>query len=85
MGRGPLACERATGITMKDAPGTTHENPLISKLLAAGIDPEALAGAAEAARVLCAQSAPVDGGCLAPRHHLDYQQLLEELAGEPPV
>ena len=70
---------------MKDTPGTTHENPLIAKLLAAGVDPGVLAGAAEAARVRCAQSAPVDGDCLAPLHYLDYQQLLAELAGEPPA
>lgn len=70
---------------MTDVPGPTHENLLISKLLAAGIDAETLAGAAEAARLLCAQSGPVGGGCLAPRHYLDYQQLLEELAGEAPA
>ena len=70
---------------MTDASDATNENLLISKLLVAGIAPETLASAAEAARLLCAQSAPVDGGCLAPRQYLDFQQLFVELAGKPPV
>jgi hypothetical protein len=61
---------------------TDREDLLIRKLLAAGIAPEQLASAAETARSLCAQSGPVEGSGLAPRHHLDFQQLLQELAGK---
>lgn len=67
---------------MTDVPEITHKDLLISKLLAAGIDAQKLANAAEAARVLCAQTGPVEGSCLSPRHHLDFQRLFEELVGE---
>ncbi len=70
---------------MTDAPDTANENLLISKLLAAGIDPEKLASAAETARVLRAQAGPVDGSGLDPPHYLDFQHLFHELAGKPPV
>ncbi len=70
---------------MKKASGTAHEDLMVAKLLAAGVDPETLTGAARASRLLCAQSRPLDGGCLSPPHHLDFQHLFEDLAREPSV
>jgi hypothetical protein len=67
---------------MTDLPEFERENLLISKLLAAGIDAQKLASANEAARMLRAQTGPVEGSCLSPRHQLDFQRLFEQLVRE---
>ncbi|UCE30762.1 MAG: hypothetical protein JSW68_12010 [Burkholderiales bacterium] len=66
---------------MTHASDAASDDPLMARLLSAGIDPDALARAAEAGRSLCAQTAAAEGSCLAPAHYLDFQRLIEELAG----
>jgi hypothetical protein len=67
---------------MANVPDSPYENPLIAEFQAAGVDPAMLASAAETARVLCAQSEPVEGTCLEPLHYLDFQHLFQELAAK---
>lgn len=67
---------------MTDVPASMPGNLLISKLVAARVDRKKLASAAETARRLCTQVGSIDGACLEPRSHLDFQHLLEALAGK---
>ncbi len=65
---------------MADETDNEHEAHLISKFTAAGIASETLAYATDVAKRLCAQSGPVDGDPLDPRHYIDHQHLFLELA-----
>ena len=61
---------------------TTHSdgNSLISRFSIEGISEETLTNAADAAKLLCKQSYPVDSCPFDPRHFYDYQGLIFELS-----
>jgi hypothetical protein len=65
---------------MADETDSEVEALAVSALAEAGIAPDTLAVAANAAKRLVKQSGPVEGGAFRPPQHLDYQSLFRDLA-----
>lgn len=65
---------------MNRKPQSEEAPSLPERLDAAGIDREQLANAAKAAANLCAQSRPLEGTCLDPTGHADFNVMFAHLA-----